>query len=553
MKRSLCIMALFLLPAMTLFAQDITEADVVAPDAGHYIVAIIAGFVLAVAFQLILSNLSVAAGLEVLSSVTTVKRGRKKRSHESDESSNTIGENIRMVSSAFGIWTLVTATIALFFASWLAAELSLTGNETVGAVIGLVIWGLFYVAMMTIEVNALSSLVGSLIKFAASGLKTAYNSAVSIFSRSDEKKTEDIAVRVTRAVKEEIFGNIDADDVQEQIQKYISQLKPQRIDPHEFAVEFSKLLDKTEIQAITAHEGAMYDRDTIYATLRNSGYEEEKAHSYSQRTAEAINIFREESKSGKSRADMFLDTAIRVTGMSKEDAEQTRIKFENYLRKTGKEELQPEAIKADLEKLFSDPSGAAISLKERFKNVDRESIASVLSSETNMSREQIDKRVDQIYSVIETLRNAPDQIANRVVTKLANFLNSLDNEDLQYDGIAHDVEKLFSDPKAGAESLMRRVKSIDRETLKRMLAYRKDISDEKAERIISNIERARDRVMDKVNQMQHEIERRVEDAKLQAVHQADEVRKTAATAAWWAFATAIISGIGAVMGGMIAA
>jgi len=553
MKRILWLWVLLILPSALLFAQDVAVVDRVVPNAGHYVVAIIAGFVLAVAFQLILSNLSIAAGLEVLSSVTKVKRGKNKKSNENSESSNTIGENIRMVSSAFGIWTLITATIALFFASWLATELSITGSETIGAVIGLVIWGLFYVAMMTIEVNALSSLVGSLIKFAATGLKNAYNSAISIFSRSEDKKTEDIALRVTKAVKEEIFGDIDAGDIQDQIQKYISQLKPQKIDPHQFAMEFAKILDNTEIQAITSHEGTMFDRDTIYASLRNSGYDEERAKTYSERTSEAINIIKEESKSGKSKADTAIDSAMRVTGMSKEEAENTRLKFENYLRKTGREELRPEAIKADLERLFSDPSGASISLRERFKNVDRESIANVISSESNMSKDEVNKRADQIFSVIQTLRSAPDAIANRVMSKMSNFFNSLDNEDLQYDSIAHDVERLFSDPKAGIDSLMRRLKSVDRDTLKKMLSYRKDISDEKAERIISKIENARDKVKDKVDQMQHEIERRLEDAKVEAVHQADEVRKTAATAAWWAFATAVISGIGAVMGGMIAA
>jgi F0F1-type ATP synthase membrane subunit b/b' len=100
--------------------------------------------------------------------------------------------------------------------------------------------------------------------------------------------------------------------------------------------------------------------------------------------------------------------------------------------------------------------------------------------------------------------------------------------------------------------LMHRIKSIDRETLKHMLSYRKDISEEDAERIISRIEMARDNVKNKVEQMQVEIKRRIEDAKVEAVHQANEVRKTAATAAWWAFATAIISGVGAVMGGIIA-
>ncbi|MGE5498133.1 MAG: hypothetical protein ACM3Q2_08690, partial [Syntrophothermus sp.] len=245
-----------LFPAL-LYAQNAVDRILVpeqvqtAPNAGHYIVALIAGVILAVAFQLILTNLSVAAGLNVLSTVTsTDKKGSNKNQHVSDSDSPTIGESARTISSAFGIWTLLTASIALFFASWLAGELSLTSSPTIGAVLGLVIWGLFYVAMMTIEVSAISSLVGSLVRLAATGLKTAYSMTSSIFTKSDETKMADTAAKITGAVKEELFGDVDSDDVKKQVQAYINQLKPQHIDPHQIAMEFAKVLDHTELQAI---------------------------------------------------------------------------------------------------------------------------------------------------------------------------------------------------------------------------------------------------------------------------------------------------------------
>ncbi|MGE5440229.1 MAG: hypothetical protein ACM3UR_10250, partial [Bacteroidota bacterium] len=169
------------LPVLS-FAQDVQDVGVaptqqvaVMPGAGNYIVGIIAGVILAVAFQLILTNLSVASGLTMLSTVTGGKKGGKNVHVSHSDDSPSVNESIRTISSAFGIWTLLTASIALFFASWLATELSLTSNRTVGMVLGLVIWGLFYVAMMTIEVSAVSSLVGSLVRLAATGLRTAYN------------------------------------------------------------------------------------------------------------------------------------------------------------------------------------------------------------------------------------------------------------------------------------------------------------------------------------------------------------------------------------------
>jgi hypothetical protein len=76
MKRYIWMIIFTILPASVMFAQEVVNRNIeaVIPNAGHYVVAIIAGFVLAVAFQLILTNLSVAAGLEVASTVTNPKK-----------------------------------------------------------------------------------------------------------------------------------------------------------------------------------------------------------------------------------------------------------------------------------------------------------------------------------------------------------------------------------------------------------------------------------------------------------------------------------------------
>jgi hypothetical protein len=554
MKRYAWLMMFFLMPSAFLYAQEIIDGRgiVTMPNAGHYVVAIIAGFVLAVAFQLILTNLSVAAGLEAASTVTKSGKGKRQPSGgKSAGEENTVNESIRMVSSAFGIWTLVTATIALFFASWLAAELSLTASATVGAVLGLVIWGLFYVAMMTIEVNALSSLVGSLIKLASSGLRSAYNATASMFTKSDQTKAEETAASVISAVKEEIFGTTDGKDIKEQLQDYIKQIKPRDIDPREFAAGFAEMLNNTEVRAIVQGD-LNWDSETIYAQLRSKGMEEKGARKLASKSKDIISMIKEEKGKDKSLADKVIDTSMRAAGMSSAEAEDNRKKFEDYLRRSGREELDPDSIKADLERLFTDPSGASKSLKEKFQHVDRQTISSALSANTDMPKEEIDRRTDQVYSVIENIRSGAGEFRESIINKMKDYLDSLDNPELRYDEVSSDVQKLFHDPKAGAEALMHRIKSVDRETLKHMLSYRKDISEEDAERIISRIEMARDNMKAKVEQMQTEIKRRMEDVKAEAVHQADEVRKTAATAAWWAFATAIISGIGAVLGGIIA-
>ena len=443
----------------------------------------------------------------------------------------------------------------MFFASWLAAELSLTSNATVGAILGLVIWGLFYVAMMTIEVSAVSSLVGSLVRVAGTGLRSVYNTTTSMFTKSDEQKMADTAAKVAGAVREEIFGNVDDDDVKKEIQSYVAQLKPKEVDPHQIAMEFAKLLNETEIRAINAHHGPIIDTDTIVATLKTEGYTESNAKAFANGISNAISKIKQHATSDKDNVSKVTDSAMHIAGVAPEQAEATRKQIEDYLRRTGKEELNPDAIKKDLERLFSDPKGAADSLRNRLAHIDRDTIATVIAERQDMSKEDANSIIDKVYSVIQSLtstaQSGPGDASNGIMEKVKSYVSSLKTSDDE-DSVVNDLQKLFSDPKAGVDALQRRVKSLDRDSLKSIIASsRKDMTEEDAERLIRRIETARDKVSHKVDQMQAEITRRLEDAKKEAVHQADEVRKTASTAAWWAFGSAVVSGIFAAVGGMI--
>ena len=123
--------------------------------------------------------------------------------------------------------------------------------------------------------------------------------------------------------------------------------------------------------------------------------------------------------------------------------------------------------------------------------------------------------------------------------------------ELQYEGIKHDIQMLFHDPKAGADALIRRLKAMDRDTLKAIIASRKDVSDEDAEHIVLQMERARDETIARYERMRDEVQHRIEEAKERALREAEETRKAARNAAWWTFGSAISSACAAVIGGVL--
>jgi hypothetical protein len=233
--------------------------------------------------------------------------------------------------------------------------------------------------------------------------------------------------------------------------------------------------------------------------------------------------------------------------------------LQEYLRGTGKEELNPEGIKRDLQLMLHDPRVGMESITERLSQFDRSTIIALLKIREDITDEEAAQIADNMISVqeqfVEQVRGIQRQIQgviDDIFGTIRNYLNSLERPELNYDGIKRDVRQMFDDPQAGFEAMRDRLSSFNRETLVAVMSSREDISEEDANRIIDQIEGARNKVLQRAERIQQEAQRRLEEVKVQAQRQAEETRKAAASAAWWLFATATVSAIFAALGGAIA-
>ena len=136
--------------------------------------------------------------------------------------------------------------------------------------------------------------------------------------------------------------------------------------------------------------------------------------------------------------------------------------------------------------------------------------------------------------------------------RISNYLDSLDRPELNYESVKTDFQTIFSDPKSTFSVLKNRLTLFDRQTLVALLSSRENISREDADGMVSKIEEARDNALMKAEQIENETRRKFEEVKTFALHQAETTRKTAATAAWWMVATAVVSGVASALGGILA-
>ncbi|TAE48694.1 MAG: ABC transporter permease, partial [Oscillatoriales cyanobacterium] len=205
----------------------------------QFFIALISGVVLACAFQLLLTNLSVAAGLSYIGQ-------SHDDGHKSDSSSP-----VRHIGRKVGTWTLITVTVALFFACLLAVKLSLISSPGLGAIVGLVVWAAYFSLLVWVSSTTVGSLIGSVVNTATSGVQAIFGQVVAT------------AKAAAAAVGHELGSAIDPTSLRENVEDYIQALKPPELDIKAMRSEFEKLLNDPQLKSIAGENLPNLDRQTL--------------------------------------------------------------------------------------------------------------------------------------------------------------------------------------------------------------------------------------------------------------------------------------------------
>ena len=236
---------LFWVAQVPVNTSTITPAQASVAFAGpRFFVALIAGVILAFAIQLVLTNLSVAAGITYL--------GHQSDSDSNSQSHDSIGGTIRKIGTAVGIWTLVTVTIALLIATFLAVKLSLLLlSPGLGAILGLVIWGAYFLLLVWVSSTTVGSLVGSVVNTATSGFQAIMGTATAALgAKAVSNQVVATAEAAAAAVRREIGSAIDPSTIRDNIEDYLEMVRPPELDLSKIRGEFEKLLNDPQLKAI---------------------------------------------------------------------------------------------------------------------------------------------------------------------------------------------------------------------------------------------------------------------------------------------------------------
>lgn len=544
---------------------------------GEFLLALVAGIILAFGFQAVFTLISVAAGISIVGPLNKSSSHNDKSKDKSSQknSSSNMGTKI---SSAAGIWTLLTVSISLFFATLLSLKLILVDSNTLALVLSLVIWAAFFTTMMYLEMKSVSSLAGGLFNLATGVVKSSFSSVKNIFESNQQNKIEHTIDNSIDKIRAEVNEQWNSDSIVEKLDEYIEKLQPEPLDYKRIEEELKNVIDEIEVEHRTElGENGLDERTFLHIAERQPNMSKEDV----KKAGDLFNKVKSANQEGESKTAKVTAGIDKLTPGSEEDTARFRQKIADYLRNTDAEEVQPEKFEHDLEVIMNDPKSSKEVVMHRVSTMNRNTLKELIKGSDGMSDEKADKIVTKAESAINRLKSvmqsAPtlnqskmDEANERggqiqgeykgkaqgkkldMEMKLRTFFNSMNRREFNYERMKLDFMRMLKDPKSAPGVLKRRLQEYDRESFIALLSKNKNISREKAEKMFRKFDEARDNIISKAEQIENQVSQKYNQFRQGTFNQMEGARKTAAVAAWWLVATAIFSGGAAVLGGILA-
>ena len=454
----------------------------------QFLVALVAGLMMAFAFQFLLTNLSVA----FVASPGIVS--------DSDESES-IGDSIRGIETKLGLFVLITVSIALFIASFLAVKLSLVGSATLGAILGVVIWATYFSVLVWLGSGAVGSLIGSFISTATAGMQGIMGAATTALGANVAKnQVVSTAEEITAAVRRELTSGFDPDSIQKTLQSSLSTLKLPQLNLDEIKGQFETLLKDSDLKDIKDSDFLKnIDRDSLVNLVsRRTDFSKQDV----DRVADQL--------------ESVLKNVVGQSGNSQDVTEQ----LASLLKSAKPEDLTSAAMTGQLNQLVKTVSGTLTpgsNLTNRALQLGLGGLLSQVMKNTNLSDLDVEKISGQLQQLKTTLQGQADKVGRQISEKsakpfsviqsdLESYLLSSPPWHLNRETIKQEFRDVIFDPQADPSAIRKELESIDLTHFVELLSQRDDFTPERVEEIASQLEDIRAEVFSSVQTVESETQ-----------------------------------------------
>lgn len=472
----------------------------------QFFVALISGLVLAFAFQLLLTNLSVAAGISYL--------GRDSDDSSEDHESGSLGGTIKKIGFAVGLWTLITVTIALFVACLLAVKLSLISSSVLGAIVGVVIWGAYFSLLVWVSSSTVGSLVGSVVNTATSGFQALVGTATAALgAKAVNDQVVATAEAAAVAVRRELGSGLDPASIRESIEDYLDTLRPPELDMSRIRGEFERLVNDPELKAIAGTGSPVEVADRLRHIDRNT----------------FVNLVSRRTDLSKRDVNRLVD---QLESVWKQVVNQfykpdPTTELVEYLRSVKPEALNTNDLNARLDRLTEEvqqqremmqlsqvyrpaPVKEEASLVDRAMQFGFSTLMGTVMGRTDLSDLDVEKILNQLQGAKDKITDKTKQVAGQISEKapglpfntikadVENYLLNAYPWHLNRATLDTEFRDVIYDPEADAGTVRRQLEQINRGDFVDALTRRNDLPPTRIGEIADQLETIRTAILSQV-------------------------------------------------------
>ena len=473
----------------------------------QFLVALVAGVMMAFAFQLLLTNFSVAFGISSLGGSQS----------DSDQESESLGGTIRKIETAVGLWTLVTVSIALFVACFLAVKLSLVDSTVLGAITAVVIWSTYFSLLVWVGSTAVGSLIGSVVSTATSGFQGIMGTAAAALGANAAKdQVVSTAEAITAAVRRELTSGINPNVISETLQNSLSSLQLPSLNLDEIRGQFEKILSSSDLQSIAGSD-----------LLRNIDR---------QTFVDLVSSRTDFSKEEVNRiADQLEGAWKQVAGIPGQQDPQAELL--NLLKSATPQQLQSNQLSEQLAGLVAAGQGQSNSLMNRALQQGMNALLGTVLNRVDLSDIDVEKisaqlqklqdkapelNVEKISGQLQKLKDKATEQANKLGSQVAdklpalpfstiradvdNYLLNSNSWHLNRETIKKEFKDVIYDPEAAPGTVRRELEQLNREYFIQQLTVRGDLLPEKIAEVADQLESIRMEVLSTVQTAESETQ-----------------------------------------------
>ena len=489
--------------------------------------SLLAGLILAFAFQLMLTSLEVALGLSFAGWALASSGAADEAQSEgqSPESQSPESSSTEPISHLLGLGVAFSLAVVLFAASFLTVQFSGFDQPRVGLIFGTILWAAYLLILSWLSSVAVSSLIGAVLGTAAKGIRrlfSAIGQTVSSTEAAPLSETERLQI-----IAGELSGAIAQ---QQQLPELLSQQRE---------ILLAEISDRTELPVQQAEAILQEVR-----TLREQGAEGRGGFGYAQPQGENGEVGNGEIGNGaigngveresaltsllpdwrrllrlaRSRVD-FSDWDVETVWQAFQALEGYRqqspvnvinLDIEDYLLEIPRWALRSEWVSQEFIERLYDPEADPGQVKAQLMSLKRSDFVHWLKQRGDLTEETAQAMADRLetiyHGVVETVQaEAAAAGTSRWQQLLSDQLNKLPLETFSADDLKswlQDSVDYQGSSGAAAENIQRALTHLDSEAIAKAFEHHPTLEPEQKGDLVQAFEQGRRAVLERFEKQQ---------------------------------------------------